>query len=324
MAANRYKTVLKKIILKLGKGLKSSKKEYCLGEEIDLQLEDIIVPSEGVKAVPPTDLNTLARWNKADGSELTGSKTTQDNNGNTTTTSTVDGELKELLENLSSSDAATVVFHLRSLVKTMIRQEIKDTQIWDAYIDATSKSYIVRGQNLEDPTQTGDFFQITRTGDNLRPFQTQALAVLQTDVPNVTGDNIEYKIGTREAWSILKDDQNNFFSGGSGGQPFSYTTKQLGTYIIKYQLALNSPSGKPGEVIAKIYANESREYYSRGTLVSGITKGAIKDTVGAILPPSTKITINLFVGYSGPEKTTGLVGLKYPLIQSSVFVYLLG
>lgn len=322
--SNLLRLIAKPIFLKLGKGLKSSKTQYCLGDELDIRLDESIIGKDNVIAKPPTRINSLTRWVDGDAKQITDSKTVQNDDGTTETTSTVDGELKQLIDNLSSSDSAAVVQHLRSLVKTMIRQEIKEKQIWDTYIDSTSKSYIVRGQNLENPSQVGEFFQISSLGDVLRPFQTQALAVLETNVDNVSGDNIEYKLGTRETWTILKDDQKNFFPGGSQGQPLSYTTKQFGTYIMKYQLAINSPSGKPGELISKIYTNEKREYYSRGNLIQAITKGAIKDIIGAILPPNTKITINLFVGYSGPEKTAGLLGLQYPLIQTSFFVYLLG
>lgn len=326
MATNRYKTVLKKIILKLGKGLKSSKKEYCLGEEIDLQLEEIIVPSEGVKAVPPTDLNTLARWNKSDGSELTGSRTTQDNEGNTTTTSTVDGELKELLENLSSSDAATVVYHLRSLVKTMIRQEIKDKQIWDAYIDATSKSYVVRGENLEDPNQKGNFFEITRRGATKSLNQPEGLIVLETNTGAVIGANNWYRLGTKETWKVIKDNYNIFTSlGGSAANPLKAVINEGGTYQFKIGTYLRTvPTEARQTTLQFRILTKGREYFSFGSMPAGLTDGYLSDNIGVIADINDELLFEIWGGISGPKIAIEIRGTPWPILYTGIFYYLMG
>lgn len=326
MATNRYKTVLKKIILKLGKGLKSSKKEYCLGEEIDLQLEEIIVPSEGVKAVPPTDLNTLARWNKSDGSELTGSKTTQDNDGNTTTTSTVDGELKELLENLSSSDAATVVYHLRSLVKTMIRQEITDKQIWDTYIDATSKSYIVRGQNLEDPKQTGDFFQITRRGAVKNLNQPQGLIVLENSTGNVTGSNNWYRLGTTETWRAIFDNYNIFTSlGGSASNPLKAVLNEGGSFQFKVGIHVKNTAVPANQTFFQFrILTKGRQYFSFGNTAAGLSDGYLSDNIGVIADTNDELLFEIWGGIAGPKTTIFIIGQPWPILHTGIFYYLMG
>lgn len=323
--SNIIRIIGKPIILKLGKGLKSSKKIWCPGEEMDISLDDSVVGKDNVTGPTSSRINSLARWKDAIGKTLTDSKTIQDDDGTTQTTSTVDGELKQLIDNLSSNDSAAVVQHLRSLVKTMIRQEIKDKQIWDAYIDTTSKSYVVRGQNLEDPTQFGDFFQITRSGDNLRPFQTQALAILQNQLPNLTGDSTTYTIGSTQAWTIVKDEQNNFFAGGSTANPLSYTPKQQGTYLIRFKYGLVNTPNKAGEISARILTSiTGRNYLSRGSLAQGLGVGAITDTIGILAPAGDVFTFNFTVGLSGPERRVGLLSGPLPLVDTAIFVYLLG
>lgn len=235
--------IAKPIILKLGKGLKSSKTKYCLGDEIDIRLDESITGKDNVIAKPPTTINSFARWIDGDSKQITDSKTIQDDDGTTETTSTVDGELKQLIENLSSNNSAAVVQHLRSLVKTMIRQEIKNKQIWDTYIDATSKSYIIRGQNLENSNQTGTILQLFRNGIFTAINQPKASAQLTQKTPNFPV-NKWFTIGSNLAFKKLRDEDGfnkstAHLRGGGDSEGLHYLISYQGIWDVGYQFVID-------------------------------------------------------------------------------------
>lgn len=243
--SNLLRLIAKPIFLKLGKGLKSSKTQYCLGDELDIRLDDSVIGKDNVIAKPPTRVNSLVRWVDGDGKQITDSKTIQDDDGTTETISTVDGELKQLIDNLSSSDSASVVQHLRSLVKTMIRQEIKNKQIWDTYIDATSKSYIVRGENLNDVSQKGNFFNIAPNGVVSRPFQPKGGIYLDSSSPT-WAQNTNFKVGTNKAFTVITDEDGtdtsagHFFPGGNGKELYYETNYEGKFYDVRFQFLVST------------------------------------------------------------------------------------
>lgn len=325
MATNRYKTVLKKIILKLGKGLKSSKKEYCLGEEIDLQLEEIIVPSEGVKAVPPTDLNTLARWNKSDGSELTGSRTTQDNEGNTETTNTVDGALKQTLKNLSTSDLAQALLQLVTSDKgtPILKLLAEKTQQYQIYLNRNDKSLMIAGHNFEDPTQSNNFWQITRRGAVKNLNQPQGLIVLENTTGNVTGNNNWYRLGTTETWRVIFDNYKIFTSlGGSAANPLKAVLNEGGSFQFKVGIALNTP-GRATSLQFRILT-KGRQYFSFGNVPQGLTDGYLSDNIGVIADVNDELLFEVWAGTVLPAQETRIAGRSWPILFTGIFYYLMG
>lgn len=321
--SHSYKTILKKIILKLGFGFKKDRIEACLGEEIPLQLDEKLFEGNVKTNKTKNRKNSFARWSKEDGSEIIDSKTIQDDNGNTTTTSTVDGELKQLIDNLSSNDSAAVVQHLRSLVKTMIRQEIKDKQIWDAYIDTTSKSYIVRGQNLEDGSVAQDFFQITRRGTVKKLNQPQGLIVLETPTGNVTGNNNWYRLGSTENWTTIFDNYKIFTSlGGSSQNPLKAAVNEGGTFQFKVGIAVNTP-GRATNLQFRILT-KGRQYFSFGSVPSGLTDGYLSDNIGVIADINDELLFEVFGGISDPALQVRINGKKWPILYTGIFYYLMG
>lgn len=263
--SNLLRLIAKPIFLKLGKGLKSSKTKYCLGEELDIRLDDSIMGKDNVIAKPPTRTNSFARWKDSLGKELTDSKTIQDDDGTTETTSTVDGELKQLIDNLSSNDSAAVVQHLRSLVKTMIRQEIKDRQIWDTYVDSTSKSYIVRGQNLENTEQSGIFFEVDRTGNVTTPNQISCFGIMQTRLP-LQSPNSEYVMGTKQAFTIIDNEGGYFYPGDGNGKPSTFTFAVKAKFLVYMSMLVYRASDPQMELVGKVNINRNGTIVSSGSV----------------------------------------------------------
>lgn len=321
--SNIIRIIGKPIILKLGKGLKSSKKIWCPGEEMDISLDDSVVGKDNVTGPISSRINSLARWKDAIGKTLTDSKTIQDDDGTTETTSTVDGELKQLIDNLSSSDSAAVVQHLRSLVKTMIRQEIKDKQIWDAYINTTSKSYVVRGENLEDGTPGKDFWEVTRRGAVKNLNQPQGLIVLETNTANVTGNNNWYRLGTRETWKAIFDNYNIFTSlGGSAATPLKAVLNEGGSFQFKVGIALNTP-GRATSLQFRILT-KGRQYFSFGNVPQGLTDGYLSDNIGVIADVNDELLFEVWAGTVLPAQETRIAGRSWPILFTGIFYYLMG
>lgn len=321
--SNLLRLIAKPIFLKLGKGLKSSKTQYCLGDELDIRLDDSIVGKDNVIAKPPTRTNSFARWVDGDAKQITDSKTIQDDDGTTETTSTVDGELKQLIDNLSSNDSAAVVQHLRSLVKTMIRQEIKDKQIWDAYIGTTSKSYVVRGQNLEDGTQGKDFWEVTRRGAVKNLNQPQGLIVLENNTGNVTGNNNWYRLGSTEKWTVIFDNYKIFTSlGGSAANPLKAVLNEGGSFQFKVGIALNTP-GRATSLQFRILT-KGRQYFSFGNVPQGLTDGYLSDNIGVIADLNDELLFEVWAGTVTPTQETRIAGRRWPILFTGIFYYLMG
>lgn len=315
--------IAKPIFLKLGKGLRSKKKQLCLGEELDLELDESITGKDNVTGPATSKPQSFARWTDSGGTRLTDSKTIQDNDGNTSTVNEYAGELTQLIDNLSGNNNAAVVQHLRSLIKTMIRQEIKEKQIWDTYIDATSKSYVVRGQNLETPFESGIFFQINNKGIVTKPLQPRGLLYLQRNVPNISGNDTWYRLGTIETWTVLKDIDNVFVSlGGSASNPLKAVIRHQGGYQFKLSLRLSSP-GRAGALQWRILI-KGREYYSFGSLVSGLGNGYLADTMGFDADAGDELIFEFFAGLTGPALEVGLLGTPFPSFTSVIYYYLMG
>lgn len=324
--SNLLRLIAKPIFLKLGKGLKSSKTQYCLGDELDIRLDESIIGKDNVIAKPPTRINSLTRWVDGDAKQITDSKTVQNDDGTTETTSTVDGELKNLIDNLSSNDSAAVVQHLRSLVKTMIRQEIKDKQIWDTYIDATNKSYIVRGQNLENGSVGQDFFQITRRGAVKLLNQPEGLIVLETNTGPVIGANNWYRLGTKEVWKVIKDNYNIFTSlGGSAANPLKAIINEGGTYQFKIGTYLRTlPTEARQTTLRFRILTKGREYFSFGSMPAGLTDGYLSDNIGVIADIKDELLFEIWGGMSGPKIAIEIRGTPWPVLYTGIFYYLMG
>lgn len=325
--SNLLRIIAKPIFLKLGKGLKSSKTQYCLGDELDIRLDDSVIGKDNVIAKPPTRTNSFVRWKDGDAKQITDSKTIQDDDGTTETTSTVDGELKQLIDNLSSSDNAAVVQHLRSLVKTMIRQEIKDKQIWDAYIDTTSKSYVVRGENLEDGTPGKDFWEITRRGAVKNLNQPEGLIVLENSTPNVTGNNNWYRLGNIETWKVIKDNYNIFTSlGGSTSNPLKAVINEGGTFQFKVGIHVrnNDPKDARQTFFQFRILTKGRQYFSFGTTPAGLSDGYLSDNIGVIADINDELLFEIWAGIAGPQISINIIGQKWPILHTGIFYYLMG
>lgn len=136
--------IAKPIILKLGKGLKSSKTKYCLGEELDIRLDidEIQLSCDG-----NVTENAFPRWNE-DGKCLKDSKTIQQDNGITQTTSDETSYLFHQMENTKSEnfhDAAYEAVVQSPGGNPILRLIRRLKQTWTIYSAAEDDSFRISG-----------------------------------------------------------------------------------------------------------------------------------------------------------------------------------
>lgn len=287
MASNRYKTVLKKIILKLGKGLKSSKKEYCLGEEIDLQLEEIIVPSEGIKSVPPTDINTLARWNKSDGSELTGSKTTQDNDGITSTENSLDGKtLTNTIQNSSQTENSSASQVIRTIGPNsgdpFTHWSINGERDFSAGIDNSDDDSfkICKNYFLDD----SHFFRINRDGNNTHPFQYSSFAILSENTGSISSGS-PYYLGQGTPLTIIDNEGGNFFPGAGNdrSRPAMFTCKEKAKFLVYVSAVVNQNDPRTDCEIQAAFSVQTKSGTTRNTGAINVIPKAFRKNTATVL-----------------------------------------
>lgn len=322
--AHYYKTVLKKIILKLGFGFKKDRLEACLGEEIPLQIDEELFKDK-VSAKPPKKKNSLVRWLKGDASEITDSKTTQDDLGNTETIGTVDGGFKNRIQNLSESDLAQAVLELVTSAKgtPILRLLAEKTQQYQIYLNRTDKSLMISGHNLQDPSQTNNFWQITRRGTVKNLNQPQGLIVLQNPTANVTGNNNWYRLGSTETWTAIFDNYKIFTGlGGSAGNPLKALLNEGGSYQFKIGIALNTP-GRATSLQFRILT-KGRQYYSFGNVPAGLTDGYLSDNIGVIADRNDELLFEVLAGIVDPRLEVRINARTWPILYTGIFYYLMG
>lgn len=250
--AHSYKTILKKIILKLGFGFKKDRIEACLGEEIPLQLDEKLFEGNVKNSRKRKDKNSFARWLKEDGSELTDSKTIQDDNGTTHTRSDETSYLMHQIENLSNKSFFDAVYEavVQSLGGNPIYRLIRrGKQVWTLYSEKADNSFRISGVNEQDPTQKGDFFQILTNGVIIGGNQTRCAARLaKTPIFN---PNSWFGIGSNLPFQTIYDidGTNNsaglFYPGDTSGGEAYYITKYTNVgYLIGCQFTLDTTSNE--------------------------------------------------------------------------------
>lgn len=324
--ANSYKTVLKKIILKLGFGFKKDRVEACLGEEIPLQLDEKLFEGNVKNSKKNNRKNSFARWSKEDGSEITDSKTIHDDSGTTYTRSDETSYLMHQVENLSNKSFFDAVYEavVQSLGGNPIYRLIRrGKQVWTLYSEKVDNSFRISGVNEEDPTQKGDFFQITTRGAVKHLNQPQGLIVLETTTGNVIGNNNWYRLGSKETWTMIFDNYKIFTSlGGSANNPLKAIINERGTFQFKVGMLLRSP-GRPTTLQFRILT-KGREYFSFGSIPQGLTDGYLSDNIGVIADDNDELYFEIWGGISGPAIQVRVDGTKWPILYTGIFYYLMG
>lgn len=313
----------KPIFLKLGKWIKSRKTQYFLGEEIDLEL-DLQNIGGNIDGPESSKINTFARWNNQKGTSIKDSKTTQDDNGNTITEADYNGPLLDRTENTLANNQADavkeVVVHEKGGIPSF-RWKKKGKQTWDASVKFSDNYFSIAGSNTLDPTQRGEFLNISTRGAVLKPNQPQAMAILETNVPNITGDDVWYDIGTTETWNVIEDEYNSLNPGGSPTNPLSYTTKYKGRYLIKMQLQYTASNDTgSGQIRIK---TDTRNFFAYNTFAIGFTNH-VDGSFNVSCPANDVITFATLVDLFSPERKIGLQGSSLPDYKSYLSIYFLG
>lgn len=326
--SNLLRLIAKPIFLKLGKGLKSSKTQYCLGDELDIRLDDSVGGKDNVIAKPPTKINSLVRWVDRDAKQITDSKTIQDDDGTTETTSTVDGALKNTLKNLSSNDLAQALLELITSDKgtPIIKLLAEKYQQYQIYLNRNDKSLMIAGHNFEDPTQSNNFWQITRRGAVKNLNQPQGLIVLETDTGSVIGANNWYRLGTKEVWRVIFDNYKIFTSlGGSAQNPLKAILNEGGSYQFKIGTYLGVlPTEARQTTLQFRILTKGREYFSFGSIPAGLTDGYLSDNIGVIADINDELLFEIWGGISGPKIAIEIRGTPWPVLYTGIFYYLMG
>lgn len=250
MASHSYKTILKKIILKLGFGFKKNRIEACLGEEIPLQLDEKLFEGNVKSNKTKNRKNSFARWSKEEIPEITDSKTVQDDQGNTNTRTSLDGTLNFITANNSADPDSSATHAIEAKGGRPIRRYlIPEKQLVDSYISNKDYSYNVFLNNLESAEVGRDCFKILRNGVIIGGNQTRFAARL-AKTPNFA-PNTWFGIGSNLPFQTIFDiDGTNtsaglFYPGDGNGNEAYYITKYTNVeYLIGCQFTLDTTLDK--------------------------------------------------------------------------------
>lgn len=323
--SHSYKTILKKIILKLGFGFKKDRIEACLGEEIPLQLDEKLFEGNVKANKTKNRKNSFSRWLKQDSLELTDSKTIQDDQGNTYTRTSLDGTLNFITENNSEDPNSSAVHSLEAKGGRPInRLLIPNKQLVDSYIDNKDYSYNIFLNDIENKGLAATCFRINRKGNVSHPYQYRALAILETSTGRVTGAGESYKHGSSVALRILKDVGDQFYGGDGAGKPATLSVYEDNTYQVYMHITFNSFEDKPGELLDRVTSQSGRIYNGRGILAGGVGNNSvgllfgIDAIMGDIFEFSTSAFLNPY------ERRVSFTGSRFPVFTTYIGVYCLG
>lgn len=278
--------IAKPIFLKLGKGLKSSKTKYCLGEEINIRLDDSIIGKDNVIAKPPTRTNSFARWKDSVGKELTDSKTIQDENGNTSTRTSAD-TLSYITSNESEDENSVAVHAVESKGGRPInRLFIPGKQLVDSYISNTDYSYNIFLNDIENSGLAADCLKINRDGNVDIPFQYSVYATFDGDSVQKPS-NQAYSIGTDKKMIVLENIGNNFFPGDGSGNPAYYQWNSSYKIIVYMVFIIQKVEPNPAQMEIQCRLKQTG---SRTKTIQSLS--IIPGTFG-------KNTVQLFTGIKG-------------------------
>lgn len=283
--SHSYKTILKKIILKLGFGFKKDRIEACLGEEIPLQLDEKLF--EGyIKAEKKNNRkNSFARWSKEDGSEISDSKTIQDDDGNTTTKVNLNART---LSNNITNNSQSRDSHAKQEIRTnghnsgnpFVHWSINGQRDFSAGIDNYDDDSFKICKNYY--LDKNHFFRINKEGNNTHPFQYSAFAVLGEN-SGYSDNDVKYYLGGGKPLYIIDNQGGGLFPGVGFDQskPAVYTCLEDAKYQVYVAIVIET--GK--EAVATIRGGFEVESGGKIRSTSGtncIPNGSTNSTASAL------------------------------------------
>lgn len=269
--SNLLRLIAKPIFLKLGKGLKSSKTQYCLGDELDIRLDESITGKDNVIAKPPTRINSLARWVDDDSKQITDSKTIQDDDGTTYTRTDQASYLMHQIENTNDNPNYSAVYECMVHERGGNAQFIwgkRKTQNWTAYLNRDNNSFNISGNDLKNTNNRGDLLTMLPNGVIFGYHQPKASARLTRRTPAFAA-NTWFQPGANLPFVKIRDEDgfnkssSNFFLGDGKGKGAFYTFPYTGVWSIHFQflidMGVKAPNftleyrftwGKPGSYLS--------------------------------------------------------------------------
>lgn len=286
MASHSYKTILKKIILKLGFGFKKDRIEACLGEEIPLQLDESLFKDNVKRAKKNTLKNSFARWFTGDGSEITDSKTVQDDEGNTETKVNLNGKT---LSNNITNNAQTRNSNAKQEIRTngnnsgspFVHWSINGQRDFSAGIDNDDDdAFKICKQYFLDQNH---FFRIGSDGNNTHPFQYSAFAILGESTGNIASGGTYY-LGQGKPLTIIDNEGGNFFpgAGNNPSRPAMFTCKEAAKYLVYISAVIQIKERKDAEIQAA-FSVETKKGTKRNTGAINIVPSAFGKNTATVL-----------------------------------------
>lgn len=297
--AHSYKTILKKIILKLGFGFKKDRIEACLGDEIPLQLDEKLFEGNVKRAKKTTKKNSLVRWSTEDGSEIKDSKTIHDDDGTTYTRSSDTTYLMHQTENTGEKPNDDAIYECITSELGGTPQFIlgkRKQQNWISSLNREDKSFSIKGQNLVDPTKAGEYLRINTAGNVTFPNQYTAYATLTENTGGIT-NNTEYYLGQGTPLTVIINKGGYFFAGaGNVNNPAKYTVFEKCTLLVYISGFITTDLTEQTEVIARIRVSGSltRSTSFLVTRPGSVTKGSAFVQNGVLGLPGDIIKFTFF------------------------------
>lgn len=285
--AHSYKTILKKIIFKLGYGFKNKRQEHCLGEEIPLELDESLFKGNVKRAKKSTLKNSFARWFTDDESEITDSKTIQDDDGNTTTKVNLDA--KTLSNNITNnsqyrdSDAKQEIrTNGPNSGNPFVHWSINGQRDFSAGIDNyDDDAFKICKEYFLDKNH---FFRIGSDGNNTHPNQYSAFAILSENTGNINS-GVSYYLGQGTPLTIVDNQGGNFFpgAGNNPSRPAMFTCKEKAKYLVYVSAVVNQNDPRENCEIQAAFSVETKQGTKRNTGAINIIPIAFRKNTATVL-----------------------------------------
>lgn len=286
MAVHSYKTILKKIILKLGIGFKQKRIEACLGEEIPLELDESLFKGNVKKDKKGSKKNSFARWSKEEGLEITDSKTIQEDNGNTKTETFLDNQT---LSNNLTNKSQFPNSHAKQEIRTngpssgdpFVHCSINGQTDFSFGIDnSDDDAFKICKQYFLDQNH---FFRIGSDGNNTHPFQYSAFAILTEDTGQIA-HGATYYLGQGTPLTIIDNEGGNFFpgAGNNPSRPAMFTCKEAAKYLVYISALIEIQQRNDAEIQAA-FSVETKQGTKRNTGAINIVPSTFGKNTATVL-----------------------------------------
>ena len=285
--SNLLRLIAKPIFLKLGKGLKSSKKQYCLGDEIDIRLDDSIVGKDNVIAKPPMLVNSLVRWVDGDAKQIKDSKTVQNDDGNTRTENSLEEKnLSNTIQNNSQTENSNASQVIRTVGPNsgdpFLHWSINGQRDFSAGIDnSDDDSFKICKNYFLDQNH---FFRISSDGNNTHPFQYSAFAILSENTENINSGTAYY-LGQGTPLTIIDNEGGNFFAGAGNdpSRPAMFTCKEKAKFLVYVSAVVNQNDPRADCEIQAAFSVQTQSGTTRNTGAINVIPRVFRKNTATVL-----------------------------------------